>query len=95
MAAAPAPLRAWHGTHKRLLDSRILPALESRRINSFSPTVDDFTMSMEERKVGLATQQNAFDTLKKILLDARRRGGITDAPFQILSTGARRARRST
>ncbi|MFK0227348.1 tyrosine-type recombinase/integrase [Streptomyces sp. NPDC090303] len=76
---APGTVR----TVKRLLDSQILPALESRRINSFSPTVvDDFIMSMEERKVGLATQQNAFDTLKKILLDARRRGGISDDPFQ-------------
>lgn len=36
---------------------------------------------MEEHQVGLATQQNAFDTLKKILLDARRRGGIPEDPF--------------
>ncbi|MCD2468706.1 site-specific integrase [Streptomyces sp. MBT42] len=76
---APGTVR----TVNQLLDNQILPALESRRINSFSPTVvDDFIMSMEERNVGLATQQNAFDTLKKILLDARRRGGITDDPFQ-------------
>ncbi|MGW5778818.1 hypothetical protein [Streptomyces sp. NPDC003863] len=76
---APGTVR----TVNRLLDSQILPALESRRINSFSPTVvDDFIMSMEERKVGLATQQNAFDALKKILLDAHRRGGIADDPFQ-------------
>lgn len=39
-------------------------------------------MSMEERKVGLPTQQNTFDTLKKILRDAHRRGGISDDPFQ-------------
>ncbi|WP_106975952.1 hypothetical protein [Streptomyces flavochromogenes] len=59
---APGTVR----TVNRLLDSQILPALESRRINSFTPTaVDDFIMSMEERKVGLATQQNAFDTLKR------------------------------
>ncbi|MFE7808206.1 tyrosine-type recombinase/integrase [Streptomyces sp. NPDC057430] len=76
---APGTVR----TVKQLLDRQILPALESRRINSFSPTVvDDFIMSMEERKVGLATQQNAFDTLKKILRDAHRRGGIAGDPFQ-------------
>ncbi|MCX4398883.1 MULTISPECIES: tyrosine-type recombinase/integrase [unclassified Streptomyces] len=76
---APGTVR----TVKQLLDRQILPTLESRRINSFSPSVvDDFIMSMEERKVGLATQQNAFDTLKKILRDAHRRGGITDDPFQ-------------
>ncbi|MFJ6518663.1 tyrosine-type recombinase/integrase [Streptomyces filamentosus] len=76
---APGTIR----TVKQLLDSQILPALESRRINSFSPTVvDDFIMSMEEREVGLATQQNAFDTLKKILRDAHRRGGITGDPFE-------------
>lgn len=69
-------------TVNQLLDNQILPVLESRRINTFAPTViDDFIMSMEERKVGLATQQNAFDTLRKILLDARRRGGISDDPF--------------
>ncbi|MFE0858596.1 tyrosine-type recombinase/integrase [Streptomyces mutabilis] len=66
----------------QVLNSQILPALESRRINTFTATVvDDFIMSMEERSVGPAAQQNAFDTLKKILLDARRRGGITDDPF--------------
>ncbi|MGW6560190.1 tyrosine-type recombinase/integrase [Streptomyces hydrogenans] len=76
---APGTVR----TVTQLLNRQILPALESRRISSFSPTVvDDFIMSMEERKVGLATQQNAFDTLKKILRDAHRRGGIADDPFQ-------------
>ncbi|MFD6348913.1 tyrosine-type recombinase/integrase [Streptomyces roseolus] len=76
---APGTVR----TVKQLLDRQLLPVLESRRINSFSPTViDDFIMSMEERKVGLATQQNAFDTLKKILRDAHRRGGISDDPFR-------------
>jgi site-specific recombinase XerD len=76
---APGTIR----TVKQLLDGQILPALESRRINSFSPTVvDDFIMSMEERKVGLPTQQNTFDTLKKLLRDAHRRGGISDDLFQ-------------
>ncbi|MEV7085818.1 tyrosine-type recombinase/integrase [Streptomyces sp. NPDC093085] len=66
----------------QLLDNHILPALESRRINTFSSTViEDFIMAMEEREVGLATQQNAFDALKKVLLDAHRRGGISEDPF--------------
>ncbi|MFC9546976.1 tyrosine-type recombinase/integrase [Streptomyces sp. NPDC056956] len=67
----------------QVLNGQILPVLESRRMNTFTATVvDDFIMSMEERSVGPAAQQNAFDTLKKILLDARRRGGITEDPFE-------------
>ncbi|MEU6375918.1 tyrosine-type recombinase/integrase [Streptomyces sp. NPDC046909] len=69
-------------TVNQVLNSHILPVLESRRMNTFTSTVvEDFIMSMEERSVGLAAQQNSFDTLKKILLDARRRGGITEDPF--------------
>ncbi|GAB2325329.1 tyrosine-type recombinase/integrase [Streptomyces variabilis] len=67
----------------QVLNGQILPVLESRRMNTFTATVvDDFIMSMEERSIGPAAQQNAFDTLKKILLDARRRGGITEDPFE-------------
>ncbi|MET9871169.1 MULTISPECIES: tyrosine-type recombinase/integrase [unclassified Streptomyces] len=70
-------------TVKQVLNSQLLPVLESRRINTFTSTVvDDFIMSMEERSVGLAAQQNAFDTLKKILLDAHRRGAIAENPLQ-------------
>lgn len=70
-------------TVNQVLNSQILPVLGSRRINAFTSTVvDDFVMSMEERSVGLAAQQNAFDTRRKILLDARRRGGITKDPFE-------------
>ncbi|MFL9652769.1 hypothetical protein ACJ7VE_03500 [Streptomyces sp. PB17] len=62
---APSSIR----TVNRILSRQILPVLGSRRINTFTATVvDDFIMSMEERSVGLASQQNAFDTLKKILL---------------------------
>lgn len=76
---APGSVRAV----RQVLNSQILPVLESRRMKTFTATVvDDFIMSMEERSVGLAAQQNAFDTLKKILLDARRRGGITEDPFE-------------
>ncbi|MER5540865.1 tyrosine-type recombinase/integrase [Streptomyces mirabilis] len=75
---APSSVRSVN----QVLNSQVLPTLESRRMNSFTSTVvEDFIMSMEERSVGLDAQQNAFDTLKKILLDARRRGGITDDPF--------------
>lgn len=66
----------------QVLHCQVLPVLESRRMNTFASTViEDFIMSMEERSVGLATQQNAFDTLKKILLDAYRRDGITENPL--------------
>ncbi|MBD0422735.1 tyrosine-type recombinase/integrase [Streptomyces sp. TRM S81-3] len=76
---APGSVR----TVNQVLNSQILPVLASRRINTFTSTVvDDFIMSMEERSVGLAAQQNAFDALRKILLDARRRGGITEDPFE-------------
>ncbi|MFF1776907.1 hypothetical protein [Streptomyces virginiae] len=62
---APGTIR----TVNRLLDNHVLPSLESRRVNTFSPTVaDDFIQAMEERSTGLATQQNAFDTLKKAAL---------------------------
>ncbi|MFG3255330.1 tyrosine-type recombinase/integrase [Streptomyces sp. NPDC048172] len=66
-----------------LLDRHILPVLETRQMNTFTPTVvDDFIMAMEEDRVGVATQQNAYDTLKKILLDAQRKGGIEGNPFE-------------
>ncbi|MFD4951292.1 tyrosine-type recombinase/integrase [Streptomyces sp. NPDC058451] len=66
----------------QVLNSQLLPVLESRRMNAFTSTVvEDFITSMEERGVGSAAQQNAFDTLKKILLDARRRGGLAGDPF--------------
>ncbi|WP_326769504.1 tyrosine-type recombinase/integrase [Streptomyces sp. NBC_01591] len=69
-------------TVDQVLKNQVLPVLESRRINTFTSTViDDFIMSMEERSVGLGAQQNAYDTLKKILLDAYRRGGIAEDPF--------------
>ncbi|MGW6911745.1 tyrosine-type recombinase/integrase [Streptomyces sp. NPDC054940] len=75
---APGSVRSVN----QVLNSQVLPVLESRRMNTFTSTVvEDFIMSMEERSVGLAAQQNAFDTLRKVLLDARRRGGITEDPF--------------
>lgn len=76
---APGSVRSVN----QVLNSQILPVLESRRMNTFTSTVvEDFIMSMEQRSVGLAAQQNAFDTLKKVLLDARRRGGLPEDPFE-------------
>ncbi|MBO8184221.1 tyrosine-type recombinase/integrase [Streptomyces spirodelae] len=66
-----------------LLDRQVLPVVGSRRMETFiSAVVEDFIMAMEEEKVGLATQQNAFDTLKKILLDAKRKGAIPCNPVE-------------
>ncbi|MBQ0855408.1 site-specific integrase [Streptomyces sp. BH-SS-21] len=76
---APGSIRSV----KQVLHGQVLPVLESRRVNTFTSTVvEDFIMSMEERSVGLAAQQNAFDTLKKIVLDAHRRGGLPQNPFE-------------
>lgn len=51
-------------------------SLDSRRNDIFSSTVvEDFILSVENRQAGLGTQQNAYDTLKKILLDAGRPHG--------------------
>lgn len=67
----------------QVLNSQVFPVLESRRMNTFTSTVvEDFITSMEERSVGLAAQQNAFDVLRKILLDAHRRGGISENPVE-------------
>ncbi|MEU3616946.1 tyrosine-type recombinase/integrase [Streptomyces sp. NPDC006872] len=75
---APSSVRSVN----QVLNGQVLPILESRRMNTFTSTVvEDFIKSMEDHSVGLAAQQNAFETLKKILLDARRRGGITEDPF--------------
>lgn len=72
--------------------SQVLPVLESRRISTFTSTVvEDSIMSLEERSVGPAAQQNAFDTLKKILLDAGRRGGPWDRSRRLIRGPARSA----
>ncbi|MET8184064.1 tyrosine-type recombinase/integrase [Streptomyces sp. NPDC005336] len=69
-------------TTKQILRTQLLPVVGSRRLNTFTSTiVEDFIKSMEERGVGLATQQNSFETLKKVLLDAKLRGGIVEDPF--------------
>ncbi|MBC3987537.1 tyrosine-type recombinase/integrase [Streptomyces sp. AC563] len=58
-----------------LLEHHILPALGSRRMDTFDhKVVDRFIQTMERNGAGLATQSNAFDKLKSILLDAHRLG---------------------
>ncbi|MFE0054084.1 site-specific integrase, partial [Streptomyces sp. NPDC059013] len=66
---APASVRHLDS----LLEHHLLPALESRRMSTFDhKVVDGFIRTMERNGAGLATQSNAFDKLKAILLDAHR-----------------------
>ncbi|MGY9067808.1 tyrosine-type recombinase/integrase [Streptomyces sp. CAS3] len=65
-----------------LLQHHLFPALGSRRMNTFDPkVVDGFIQTMERQGVGLATQANAFDKLKAILLDAHRLGLFDESPL--------------
>ncbi|MGW0137402.1 tyrosine-type recombinase/integrase [Streptomyces calvus] len=65
-----------------LLEHHMLPLLGSRRMSTFdSRVVEGFIRSMERAGVGLATQANAFDKLKAILLDAHRLGLFDDHPL--------------
>ncbi|MFY4719777.1 tyrosine-type recombinase/integrase [Streptomyces sp. LaBMicrA B280] len=65
-----------------LLQHHLFPALGSRRMNTFDPKiVDGFIQTMERQGVGLATQANAFDKLKAILLDAHRLGLFDESPL--------------
>ncbi|MFJ6841543.1 RHS repeat-associated core domain-containing protein [Streptomyces griseoluteus] len=65
-----------------LLEHHLNPALGSRRMNSFDhKVVDHFIRTMERLKTGLATQANAFDKLRAILLDAHRLGIYADNPL--------------
>ncbi|CAM5293209.1 hypothetical protein SALBM217S_06781 [Streptomyces griseoloalbus] len=65
-----------------LLEHHLLPLLGSRRMDTFDHrVVEGFIRSMERAGVGLATQSNAFDKLKAILLDAHRLGLYDDHPL--------------
>ncbi|MFG3098024.1 tyrosine-type recombinase/integrase [Streptomyces sp. NPDC048202] len=65
-----------------LLEHHLNPVLGSRRMNSFDhKVVDHFIRTMERLKTGLATQANAFDKLRAILLDAHRLGIYADNPL--------------
>ncbi|MFC9734187.1 hypothetical protein ACFWGM_19070 [Streptomyces roseolus] len=66
-----------------LLQHHLLPALASRRMDSFDhKVVEGFIRSMERNGVGLAAQSNAFDKLKMVLLDAHRLGLYEDSPLE-------------
>ncbi|MGW1771894.1 tyrosine-type recombinase/integrase [Streptomyces sp. NPDC002104] len=65
-----------------LLENHVLPALGSRRMNSFDPkAVEDFLRGMEAAGIGAATQSNAFDKLSSILLNAHRLGIYEENPL--------------
>ncbi|MEU6973893.1 site-specific integrase [Kitasatospora aureofaciens] len=65
-----------------LLEHHIYPAFRSRRMGTFDhKVVDAFIQTMERNGVGLATQSNAFDKLKSILLDAHRLGLYDESPL--------------
>ncbi|MEU6234750.1 tyrosine-type recombinase/integrase [Kitasatospora sp. NPDC047058] len=65
-----------------LLRIHLLPAFGSRRMGTFDhKVVEAFIQDMERNGVGLATQTNAFISLKAILLDAHRLGLYEDSPL--------------
>ncbi|MGW5867331.1 tyrosine-type recombinase/integrase, partial [Streptomyces sp. NPDC055239] len=65
-----------------LLEHHIFPALGSRRMDAFDhKVVDGFIKAMERNGAGLATQSNAFDKVKSILLDAHRLGLYDGSPL--------------
>ncbi|MFH8637158.1 tyrosine-type recombinase/integrase [Streptomyces goshikiensis] len=68
-------------TLESLLEHHILPTLGSRRMSTFDhKVVDGFIRTMERNGAGLATQSNAFDKVKSVLLDAYRLGIYTENP---------------
>ncbi|MCC0094594.1 tyrosine-type recombinase/integrase [Streptomyces flavotricini] len=65
-----------------LLQHHLYPAFGSRRMGTFDhKVVDGFIRTMERNGAGLATQSNAFDKLKAILLDAHRLGLFEESPL--------------
>ncbi|MGW2328249.1 tyrosine-type recombinase/integrase [Streptomyces sp. NPDC001700] len=66
-----------------LLEHHLFPALGSRRMNTFDhKVVDGFIQTMERNGAGLATQANAYDKLKAVLLDAHRLGLFSENPLE-------------
>lgn len=79
--------RGWaigtEDTYKSTLNAQILPRLKSRKVGTFAPSViEDFILSMEEDEVKLGAQNKAFETLKKMLAAAIKRGAIKADPFE-------------
>ncbi|MFK0283081.1 tyrosine-type recombinase/integrase [Streptomyces sp. NPDC090499] len=65
-----------------LLQQHLFPLLGSRRMSTFDhKVVENFIQAMERNGAGLATQSNAFDKLKAILLDAHRIGLFDESPL--------------
>ncbi|MEV5879649.1 site-specific integrase [Streptomyces sp. NPDC052101] len=65
-----------------LLQQHLFPLLGSRRMNTFDhKVVGNFIQAMERNGVGPASQSNAFDKLKAILLDAHRLGLFDESPL--------------
>ncbi|TQF07090.1 tyrosine-type recombinase/integrase [Kitasatospora acidiphila] len=66
-----------------LLTNHLLPEFASRRMGTFDhKVVEAFIQTMERSGTGLATQANAFEKLKAVLLDAHRLGLYEDSPLQ-------------
>ncbi|MFJ4879587.1 tyrosine-type recombinase/integrase [Streptomyces sp. NPDC088745] len=66
-----------------LMKHHILPVLGSRRMDSFDhEVVDGFIRAMERAGAGLATQANAFDKLRAVLLYAHRLGLYDTSPLE-------------
>ncbi|MEU7318391.1 site-specific integrase [Streptomyces sp. NPDC007083] len=66
-----------------LMEHHILPSLGSRRKNTFDhKVVDGFIRTMEREGAGRATQSNAYDKLRAILLDANRLGIFDENPME-------------
>ncbi|MFF2658170.1 hypothetical protein ACFVUH_12480 [Kitasatospora sp. NPDC058032] len=65
-----------------LLVHHLYPAFRSRRMGTFDhKVVEAVIQTLARNGVGLATQSNAFDKLKSILLDAHRLGLYDDSPL--------------
>ncbi|WP_370105636.1 tyrosine-type recombinase/integrase [Streptacidiphilus sp. BW17] len=75
---APSSLRRVDS----LMEHHLLPALGSRRMNTFDfKVVEDFIRTMERNGVGLATQSQAYIRLQSILLEAHRLGIFASHPL--------------
>ncbi len=66
-----------------LLEHHLYPAFRSRRMGTFDhKVVDSFLQTLERNGAGLATQANAYDKLKSILLAAHRLGIYDENPLE-------------
>ncbi|MFE6155657.1 site-specific integrase [Streptomyces sp. NPDC057889] len=66
-----------------LFEHHIFPVLGSRKMASFDhKVVDGFIRAMERAQAGVATQSNAFDKIRAILLDAQRLGLYAESPLE-------------